>query len=237
MITIDLNHIEIASGHRILDIGCGEGRHTAAAFEQRGCFCVGADMNFKNLLTSREKLKLHEEWTGATDSSWSLSTADICRLPFKTNSFDTVICSEVMEHIPDESAALEELKRVLKPGGTLAISVPRYWPEKICWLLSDEYHLVNQGHIRIYRQREVREKVTQLGFKLFKSHFAHSLHSPFWWLKCLIGPRRTNALPVTIYHRFLVWDLMEKPPFTRFLDRLLNPIMGKSMVFYFRKEA
>ena len=39
------------------------------------------------------------------------------------------------------------------------------------------------------------------------------------------------------YHRFLVWDLMDRPAFTRALERVLNPVMGKSVVMYFQKEV
>ena len=68
------------------------------------------------------------------------------------------------------------------------------------------------------------------------SHFAHSIHTPYWWFKCLTGPDRTDVRLVNLYHRLLVWDMMKHPPVTRFLDRLLNPVLGKSLVMYFRKK-
>jgi len=151
-----------------------------------------------------------------------LSCMDVTNLPFKNSSFDIVICSEVLEHIPDDKRALSELVRILKPGKILAVSVPRFWPEKICWLLSDEYFNANMGHVRILTG--------------FSSHYAHSIHTPFWWLKCFVGPDRTDSKLVNLYHRLLVWDLMKKPKSTAFIDRLLNPILGKSLVLYFKKR-
>jgi hypothetical protein len=65
---------------------------------------------------------------------------------------------------------------------------------------------------------------------------AHSLHAPFWWLKCLVGPDRKDSSAVNLYHRFLTWDIMKKPRVTGWLEKLLNPVMGKSLVLYFRKE-
>ncbi len=56
--------------------------------------------------------------------------------------------------------------RVLKPGGALAITVPRWLPERICWALSDEYHANEGGHIRIYRADELRDKVLAHGLEL-----------------------------------------------------------------------
>ncbi|MEA1968487.1 MAG: methyltransferase domain-containing protein [Thermodesulfobacteriota bacterium] len=234
MITIDFNFLNIKPGYQILDMGCGEGRHTASAQEQEKVFCVGADMDHNTLLTAREKIKLHKAFITGRGSKWSLATADITNLAFKTDGFDVVICSEVMEHIHEQEKALSELTRVLKPTGTLAITVPRFWPEKICWLLSDDYCNANQGHVRIYEKSEIISKVEQKGLRFIKSHYAHSLHSPFWWLKCLVGPDRTDSFAVNLYHRFLVWDLMKKPFITKFLEKLLNPLMGKSLVLYFK---
>jgi hypothetical protein len=65
--------------------------------------------------------------------------------------------------------------------------------------------------------------------------YAHSLHSPYWWLKCLVGPTRSDSTVVNLYHRFLTWEMMKKPRPVKFLDRLLNPLMGKSLVLYFKK--
>lgn len=252
MITIDFNRLDIKPGHRILDIGCGEGRHTARAWEFPGTFCVGADMCHDDLLISSEKLKLHEAFMQeiqfqnrsqetesptqgiGNSSKWALSTADITRLPFADHSFDIIICSEVMEHIHEEQKALAELKRILKPGGTLALSVPRYWPEKVCWKLSRAYSRSRGGHIRIYRQQELLDKVSALNFiPAGRHHYAHSLHTPYWWLKCLVGLDRIDSKMVNFYHTLLVWDLMKQPFITRFAEKVLNPVMGKSVVFYF----
>lgn len=237
MITIDFKRLCLKPGDRVLDIGCGEGRHTAKAWEFPETFCVGADMCHRDLLVSQKKLKLHEELSIQSNSKWELSVADITRLPFDNHSFDKVICSEVMEHIHNEAQAFIELKRIIKPGGHLALSVPRYWPEKICWKLSHDYCHTQGGHIKIYTKKELLQKVTSLGFKFKGSHYAHSLHSPFWWIKCLTGLNRSHSDSkiVSLYHRLLVWDLMKKPFITGFIERLLNPLMGKSLVLYFIK--
>jgi SAM-dependent methyltransferase len=235
MLTIDFNKLDIKPDDRILDIGCGEGRHTIKACQQNKTFCVGADFGFENLVKTKEKLKFHQDFNDINCKNFDLSCMDVTNLPFCNNSFDIVICSEVLEHITDDQKAMAELVRILKPGKILAVSVPRFWPEKICWLLSDEYFNANMGHVRIYKESSLIKNIESTGVKHFALHHAHSIHAPFWWLKCLIGPNKTDSKLVNLYHKLLVWDLMKKPKITNFIDKLFNPVLGKSLVLYFRK--
>lgn len=236
MVTADFSRLKIKPGAKILDIGCGEGRHTCAAYRLKGVTVVGADLNFNSLVSAREKLCFHDQLGEHGGGRWGLSVTDITRLPFADATFDLVICSEVLEHIPADRAAMAELLRVLKPGKDLVVSVPRYFPERICWMLSDDYVNANQGHVRIYTKTQLVSRLESLGAKTYASHFAHSLHSPYWWLKCLVGPTRTDSRAVNLYHRFLTWDIMKRPKITRFSSRMLNPVMGKSLVVYLKKN-
>jgi ubiquinone/menaquinone biosynthesis C-methylase UbiE len=147
---------------------------------------------------------------------------------------DHLICSEVLEHLPTYNQAVQEIRRVLKPGGTLAVSVPRFWPERVCWALSHEYQHDPGGHVRIFQASSLRLEIQRLGFRFQLSHHAHALHTPYWWLKCLHWSKRDSWLPVRLYHRLLVWDMIDKPWMTRALEKMLNPLMGKSVVMYFR---
>ncbi len=236
MITVDFSRIPLAPGGRILDIGCGSGRHTCEAYRIKKVSVVGADLGYQNVSEARKRLRFHDQVGEHGGGTWHVNLADIRHLPYVSRVFDLVICSEVMEHILDEQPAVKELKRVLKPGCYLAVSVPRYQPERICWLLSNEYYQVNQGHVRIYRKEVIINLITSNGFTFQGAHFAHSLHTPYWWLKCLVGPTRNQHPLVRIYRRFLTWEIMQKPRLTRVLDQLLNPLMGKSLVLYFRRN-
>jgi SAM-dependent methyltransferase len=236
VITIDFNKLPIKPGSRILDIGCGHGRHTSEAVRFKNVFAMGIDIELDCVVETKNKLKLHEK-LGEVQGRWALSVSDIERLPFRDQFFDVIICAEVLEHIPNHHKALKELERVLKPGKTLAISVPRYLPERICWVLSREYRTSNRGHIRIYTKKGLLKILEQSGFNLFKCHYAHGLHTLYWWLKCVLTPSRDHSIPVVLYHRFLSWDIMKQPWITRFAEKLLNPILGKSIVLYFRKRG
>jgi len=223
-------------GFRILDIGCGTGRHTCEAFRYKKVFVVGADLSFEDVCEAKNRLVYHEKIGEHGGGCWATSAADITRLPFRKNVFDLVICSEVLEHIPDQERAVHEIIRVLKPGMNLAVSVPRYLPERICWALSGDYHQTDRGHIRIYRKKELIRLLEDSGVTKWEGHFAHSLHTFYWWLKCLVGPTRDDCPLVNLYHRLLVWDMMKHPRITSFLDNLLNSILGKSLVIYLKKE-
>ncbi len=236
MITIDFKRLNLQPMDRVLDIGCGEGRHTIKAGQQEQTRCVGADFGFENLVHTQNKINFHNSIDDLNCKSMDLSCMDVTAMPFDDHSFDCVICSEVLEHIPDDGQAIHELVRILKPGKTLAISVPRFLPEKICWLLSDEYFNANMGHVRIYKKKSIIKQIESFGLKYLTRHYAHSIHTPYWWLKCLVGPNRTDSLPVNTYHKLLVWDLMKQPKVTSFVDQLFNPILGKSLVLYFKKS-
>jgi ubiquinone/menaquinone biosynthesis C-methylase UbiE len=235
VITVNFNKITIEPGFTILDIGCGPGRHVSALYSFKKVNAIGADLNLDDLRQGVKRLEYHDSLGAHCGGTWSFTTADITTLPFADATFDLVICSEVMEHIPDQEKAAEELLRVLKPGCNLVVSVPRFWPEKICWMLSDEYFNANQGHIRIYKKKELVRLIEKKGAAYLMGHHAHSLHSPYWWLKCFVGPTREDSLAVNLYKRFLTWDILQKPFITRFLDKLLNPVLGKSLVLYFKK--
>ena len=237
MITVDFKRLSIKSGYKILDMGCGSGRHLCEAARRPGVMAIGSDLNYNDLTKARDRINFHKQVGEYGGGPWGLLTSDVTRLPFPDDCFDLVICSEVLEHIPDHEKAMSELVRVLKPGCDLVVSVPRYLPEKICWSLSDDYFNSNGGHVRIYRAGQIKKLLRRAGTELRDSHFAHGLHSPYWWLKCLVGPTREDDRLVKLYHAFLVWDIMKKPRLTRTLDRLLNPVIGKSLVLYLRKNG
>jgi len=237
MQTIDFKRLDMQPGDRFLDVGCGEGRHTIGAYMFHDeVEAIGVDLSEKDLATATERFKEFEE-PGNEKKSLSFQPANGMELPFPDNSFDRVICSEVLEHIPDYRGMLKEIDRVLKPDGIMAISVPRAWPERICWALSEPYHLVKGGHIRIFNANKLHQEVEGFGLRRYSKHWAHALHSPYWWLKCLFWETADEARPVKMYHKFLVWDLMKKPWITQTLEKLLNPIMGKSVVMYYKRDA
>ncbi len=241
MLTVDYETLGLHAGDRLLDIGCGFGRHSYEAL-RRGATVVSSDFSMPELTEvdgTVEAMRMAGELpSGASSSSCN---ADVTRLPFPDASFDRIIASEILEHIEDDVAALTELVRVLRPGGTFAATVPAALPERICWKLSDEYYApkAEGGHVRIYARNELAQRMSNAGLEVTDQHRAHALHSPYWWLRCAVGVNRpTEEHPLTdAYNRFLTWDIMTQPTSTKVADRILNPVLGKSLVVYGTKPV
>ena len=242
MLTVRYDWLGLRAGDRLLDLGCGAGRHAFEAY-RRGARVVALDYDAAELKDVHAMFGALAEAEASTlpAGAWATCTnGDATRLPFPDGTFDRVIAAEVLEHIPDDVAAMSELARVLRPGGTMAITVPAWLAEQVCWALSDEYHapFVPGGHVRIYSEPELRSKLRGAGLKPGAAHHAHALHTPYWWLKCAVGPTNNDHPLVRAYHEVLLWDIAGRQPmarFTKLADRLANPLLGKSIVVYARK--
>ena len=236
MLTVDYDRLDLSAGERLLDLGCGFGRHSYEALK-RGAEVVACDLARPEVEQVRDLARLLAAEGEVGQSVMAAPVqGDAVGLPFDDDSFDRVIASEVLEHIGDDESALAELARVLRPGGRLAVTIPAWLSETVCWKLSSDYHApaVPGGHVRIYRLRDVRRKLASAGLQPGRWHRAHALHTPYWWLRCAVGPNREvseNRL-VGTYHRLLEWDITKQPLVTAVAERLLNPLLGKSLVVY-----
>jgi SAM-dependent methyltransferase len=237
MLTVDFGRMPISPGDRLLDLGCGGGRH---AFEaaRRGAQVVAMDTDCSELDRVTATFAAMAEAGEIPDGASGQAVAgDATSIPFPDGSFDKVIAAEVLEHLPADQSAMDEITRVLRPGGMAAVTVPSWLPERICWQLSDEYHNNKGGHIRIFTRRELVTKLTRSGLTVTGHHHAHALHSPYWWVKCAVGVRNDDHRLASAFHRLLVWDIMRKPALTRIADQALNPLIGKSLVVYADKNV
>jgi SAM-dependent methyltransferase len=237
VLTVDFRRFPVGPGDRLLDLGCGAGRHAFEAF-RRGAQVIACDADEGELRTVASVAAAMDEAGEAPAPAQAVTVGgDATALPFGDGVFDRVIAAEVLEHITDDQDALREIGRVLRPGGLLAVTVPAWLPERICWRLSDDYHTVPGGHVRIYTRAELEAKLRRAGLAVGGHHHAHGLHSPYWWLKCAVGVTDDDHPLARAYHRLLVWDIMNHPAPTRAAERVLNPLIGKSLVVYASKPA
>jgi SAM-dependent methyltransferase len=157
----------------ILDLGPGSGVNLDV-LAKRGRL-VSLDLSARSLETCAE---LARELGVRSD----LTRADATRLPFRTGSLPLVCALDVLEHLPDDRAALAEIQRVLGPEGRLLLSVPAHpW----MWGRQD----VLAEHVRRYRRAELVERLEAAGFEILKlSYFNTLLFAPIAALRLLMRP-------------------------------------------------
>lgn len=245
MLTVDFDRLGLRPGERILDMGAGAGRHAFEAY-RRGGDVIAFDMDAEELGRVRDLFVAMKKAGEAPEGAEAdVKEGNALSLPFADGEFDRIVAAEVLEHIHEDVQAIRELVRVLRPGGTMAISVPRWLPEVINWKLSADYHHAEGGHIRIYTDHELIDKVTKAGrfndgtpgeAMIFEGKdYAHGLHAPYWWIKCAVGVENDEHPAVKAYHKLLVWEIMKQPTALKLAGKVLDPVIGKSMVLYFRK--
>jgi ubiquinone/menaquinone biosynthesis C-methylase UbiE len=178
MLTVDFDRFPVGPADRVLDVGCGAGRHSFAML-RKGASVVALDYSMSEVESVDGMFRaMYFEGEAPPGAHAVAVRGDAYRLPFPDESFDVIVAAEVLEHLPDDARAFAELERVLKPGGRIAVTVPRWFPERICWALSDAYHQVEGGHVRIYQRRQVLRRLRAQKLRPYATHHAHALHSP-----------------------------------------------------------
>lgn len=236
MLTVNYDRLGVKPGDYLLDMGCGAGRHAYEA-ARRGAKVVALDADDVEVKTTAGLLVAMQENGDIPAPGIGMTTVgNALKLPFADETFDRVIASEILEHIPPDTLAIAELARVTKVGGTLGITVPRWGPELINWALSDEYHNQPGGHIRIYRQSVLEQRIKDAGLTVTGSAHTHGLHGPYWWLKCAVGVQNDTHPLVKAYHGLLTEQIVHNPLPLRIAEAVTAPLFGKSLVIYARKD-
>jgi SAM-dependent methyltransferase len=148
---------EVRPGERVLDLGCGAGRFVAA-LREAGVDVVGVELAGAALERARANAPGTDLRLVADDGS----------LPLEHASIDLVWCSEVLEHVPDTAHLLLEVRRVLRPGGRLLVTVPdhRRLRTALIALMRFEAHFDPLGqHVRFYTRRSLAATLEHAGFE------------------------------------------------------------------------
>ncbi|HVS11729.1 MAG TPA: class I SAM-dependent methyltransferase [Planctomycetota bacterium] len=179
--------LEPAADDRVLDAGCGRGFYLRFLRELSAAELFGVELELPIVARARTALR--------AESGIHLVLASLPELPFADSSFDKVILSEVLEHVPDDGAALREVARVVRRGGLIAITVPNadypFWWDPInksleaCFgthVSSGPLAGIWANHVRLYRRGELRDLVASQGLELvaeraFTHHSFPFLHN------------------------------------------------------------
>ena len=127
-------------------------------------------------------------------------------MSFEKGVFDCVLCSEVLEHVEDDTKSISELRRVLKAGGTLVVTVPF---QKKCWGEDDDY----VGHVRRYEPGELEEKLKVAGFTFIKTFKLSGPIERFLTLSSLryyvkSGPFRKSSIGIYRIANIMIFFLL-----------------------------
>jgi SAM-dependent methyltransferase len=230
----------------VLDLGSGNGRHTIEACRWP-CRVVSVDVDRDELTRARYYLRApdganpYDGWHRQVKSGvrgWAdFVLADAQHLPFKDSAFDKVLCTEVLEHIPDDKAGIRELYRVAKPDTDVAVSVPNYWPERAFWTLSWEYWHTPGGHVRVYKPGEMARHLQRQGFQVRAIRRRHAFQSLYWFLRCTFGKDNDRNFLTHNMFRFVNFYHNSRLPVLERIEATMNLILGKDQVHYTRKPA
>lgn len=232
--TVDFDLLAVRPEETLLDVGCGPGN---LLYRVRGRVrrSVGLDLSAEALRAAR--VALQQRQAGPGDAQASFVLGDGRRLPFREASFDSIICTETLEHVADDGAVLSELARVLKPGGRLAVSVPDTLPEVIQRRLAPWSGCWPGGHLRIYGRRTILQRIERAGLRPYLKRWRHSLEGIYWILLYMIDS--SPWLQTWADRKLKDWRqrLKRKPYslFYHFFDDVGNRFLPKSAVIYARK--
>jgi ubiquinone/menaquinone biosynthesis C-methylase UbiE len=172
-LSIDAALLPAARGAWTLDVGCGDGRHLRAA-AARGSRAIGIDYDAAEVRHARARL----------GPAAYFVVADAAHLPFREGALDAVICTETLEHLPDDSAALAEIARVLRQEAPLLAAVPSHFTEMVYWRLSRGYWDTPGGHVRVYSPRALATTLAGAGLAMESMRYLHFFDSIVWLRFC-----------------------------------------------------
>ena len=234
MLTVDYRLLNIGKGERVLDAGCGEGRHSFEACKVEGSYVCALDLSHEDLRKVRYVLGCMDEGN-ETGGCWTVMKGDVLNLPFRDGSFDKIICSEVLEHVANDNRGISELVRVLKVGGIMAVTVPTYLSESIYWTLSEYYHNNPGGHIRKYEAQQLVAALRRNNLRIFALRWEHAFHTIYWFLRCAFGLKNEKAFIPALYYSFLEKEIISQSKFVRFMEGICNYFFPKSIIVYTQK--
>jgi SAM-dependent methyltransferase len=146
------------NGKKVLDVGCGFGFELIQKFLQ-GYDCYGIDIDKRKIRKLNEVLTKH-------NADIILKVANAEKIPFKSNFFDEVICSHVIEHVENDEMVLKEIFRVLKKGGILFLRVPnvKNLHTKFRTFLGLKNRFTDKTHLREYELHQIIGLLKKIGF-------------------------------------------------------------------------
>jgi ubiquinone/menaquinone biosynthesis C-methylase UbiE len=181
--------LPLKNGDRVLELGCG-----SAYFETvlRRRFS-GVEFQYVGLDMSAEALSTSAKFIDPQRSK--LITGDVCHVPENDSSFDVVLYLDVIEHVADDRASLNEVRRLLKPGGTLILSTPNLSAPLtdtfFCEYMHD--HGLMDNHRAGYSKEELSRMLSEAGLQLETVRYSNVFLSEFLITLTKLGYRMKKS--------------------------------------------
>ncbi len=225
--------VPILPGHTVIDVGCGDGGYIGFVAAQ------GAEVLFVD--QDPERLARTEERIRTSARAYRAIQSDCDPIPIDDAVGDLVICTEVLEHVPDPAKFLRELIRIAKPGAQLLISVPDSRSEQFVSATAPPECFQEPNHIRIFTAQAFETLVRDAGLEIESHRFTGCFWSVFWplsWMTCEPGGGLPldNKHPI-VEHWVQLWQLVQAHPDGHKIREALNGLLPKSQSIIARKPA
>lgn len=166
-----LSFLELKKGEKVCDIACGAGQQSIK-MAKRGCEVYGTDLNARAIETAKLIAKGY-------DCDFQVGNAE--KLPYDSNMFDKVVSVCALEHFANDEKAIEEMNRVLKPGGILVLTVDSFTYKGIKKPFQEK-HRTDCSVVNYYSVSQLTQKLEKYRFKVLKSkYFINSPISSFFF--------------------------------------------------------
>jgi SAM-dependent methyltransferase len=222
----------VSPSDTVIDVGCGDGGFIGFVAGQ-GAEVIFIDQDATRLVRTEARIKQ------SPARAYQAIQSDCNPIPLDDDVGDLVICTEVLEHVPDPVKFLGEVIRIAKPGAQLLLAVPDSRSEQFVKSTAPPQCFQVPNHIRIFSAEVFEELVLDAGLEIEEHQFTGCFWSIFWplsWMTCEPGgglPLNNNH-PI-IEHWIQLWQLVQQHPEGHKIRDALNQLLPKSQSIVARK--